>query len=363
MINMDSSVLDVNYFNPDAFQTIDKYVDSFQYIKEVKTDLLYGRPAQTNVFLSVVIPTYNRNEIFKSSLLSVLKQKLSDIEWEVLVIDNTPLDNGCTPALEIVREINDDRVLYYHNEKNIGSGYSWNRAVELARGKWITFLHDDDLLYSNALCNIVEQIQSESDQLGFIYGTRTFFSNENDVNLDYEKRCIPIQLTRKAAIIRYFTDTGAPSCGTTISKEAYCYAGGINKDFGPVADAVLSYQIMKRYRVVTSAYILGAYRWGVNETLNVQTVVNLIKTDLLFADYRFRTDNGKIWKMLFRKSQITCDVIEKAKVCRCSIKQICKDAGIDSVNRFSIFRFIYLMLRKSYSLMRICKGWVKTKWN
>lgn len=103
----------------------------------------------------MIIPTYNRTGLLKEAIDSVLSQKSVDFMWEVIVIDNTPLDeDGSTPALRIIEKQNDSRILYFHNEENIGSGYNWNRGVEKARGTWVSFLHDDDILYPDALRNI-----------------------------------------------------------------------------------------------------------------------------------------------------------------------------------------------------------------
>ena len=86
--------------------------------------------------ISVVIPTFNRGASFREALESVLCQQYLDFKWELLVVDNTPLDeNGTTPALHLIQKIKDSRIQYYHNRENIGSGYNWNRGVQLARGK------------------------------------------------------------------------------------------------------------------------------------------------------------------------------------------------------------------------------------
>ena len=43
------------------------------------------------------------------------------------------------------------KLLRYKNEKNLGIYGNWNRCLQLARGKWYTMLHDDDLLSNNFL--------------------------------------------------------------------------------------------------------------------------------------------------------------------------------------------------------------------
>ena len=64
--------------------------------------------------------------------------------------------------------------------------------------------------------------------------------------------------------------------------------GGINYQFGPTADAILGYQIMKEYSVLKSDAVLGAYRWSENETMNPLTLYKLVQADELFAQYRVK---------------------------------------------------------------------------
>ena len=284
---------DQNEYKKEAFLFIDKRVDNFKRISDVKTDCMFngGGDSRGDIVLSLIIPTYQRVSCFIEALKSALNQKNVDYAWELLIIDNTSLDDkGMTPALKIIKEINDNRIVYYHNRVNIGAGYNWNRGVELARGRWVSFLHDDDLLCSDALANIGKIIKNYNGKkrLGYIHAHRVKFSREFDEKKAKRKRWpVQLQLTQRLALIYGHTGTGAPSCGTTILKEAYIEAGGINYDFGPTADAVLGYHVMKNYAVIRSSEVLGGYRWADNETMHKETVCALLDSDKLFAEYRY----------------------------------------------------------------------------
>lgn len=355
---MNEAVLDVRYFNEQAFNTLDDYYDSFACIRNVNTALMWGIDDKTRTpLLSVVIPTYNREQLFDDALKSALEQKEVEFDWQIIIIDNTPLDSmGSTPALKIVKKYNNLRVLYYHNEINIGSGYSWNRAVQLARSPWVSFLHDDDVLLESAVRDIGRMLLKETKYckpLGYINACKFEFSGKLKIEeLKFKKR-VPVELTRIGTLIRYYTDTGSPSCGTTILREAYINTGGIRKEFGPTADAILGYQIMKNYTVLSSETVLGAYRWMDNESLNTETLIGLIKTDQLFAEYRYNNDRfGLVWKCLFGNIQHQCNIeykLKKGNYTKGMFK--CRRSG----------KAFYLLIRKIYSLFRIIKAWLKTK--
>lgn len=285
---------------------IDEYRDSFQEIRNVETRLLSGQIDDGSTpLLTVIIPTFQRKQLLREAIVSVLQQEPVDFTWEFIVIDNTPFDfEGQTPALRIVQDLNRKEVLYYHNQLNVGSGHNWNRGVELARGQWVVFLHDDDVLLSDALKNIGIILKGRfrcRKPLGYIHAERVEFSRILDAGRAHEhNKQYCVELTRTSALLAGLTGTGMPTCGTAILREAYLMAGGVDHRFGPDGDAVLGYQIMSKYTVLSSGCVLGGYRWGANETLKKSTLEKLIAADELFAQYRYKQAFfSRLWGRLF----------------------------------------------------------------
>ena len=346
------------HYNWEDFKKIDSYRNSFFKIADVKTDLLCGDPEKiVTPWVSVIIPTYNRKKLFQEALKSVLNQLPVDFEWEILVMDNTPMDEkGETPAFNIIQQLNDSRILYYHNRKTVWSGYNWNRGVELARGEWVTFLHDDDLLCSDALLNIgniIRAYRNLSKPLGYIHARRRDFADEFDENLvkKYEKKYDQM-LTRFGALIYGDTRTGAPSCGTTILKKAYVHVGGVNAAYGGTADAVLGYQIMKNFTVLHSGKVLGGYRWQDNATLRKSTILELVETDLLFARYRYGlTLWSRIFGDFFGRIQYNMNIQGKQKIVNkgCNILSIQDFDYITEYKKSNIvLQYIYKIIKNIY---------------
>ena len=88
--------------------------------------------------ISVIIPAYNCAATLGRAIDSALMQ---DPPLEVLVLDNSE------PGLHdqvMERYRDDERVRYFHNEKNLGASGSRNRGVSYARGKYVAFLDSDD---------------------------------------------------------------------------------------------------------------------------------------------------------------------------------------------------------------------------
>ena len=92
--------------------------------------------------VSICIPTYNGARYLEACLDSVLGQTYSDIE--ILVVD----DGSTDTTFEILERYaaNDQRIRLVRNKNNFGLVGNWNRCVELARGEWIKFVFQDDLI-------------------------------------------------------------------------------------------------------------------------------------------------------------------------------------------------------------------------
>jgi GT2 family glycosyltransferase len=90
--------------------------------------------------VSVIIATYNRSEVLRYAIASVLNQSMDD--FELLVVGD-----GCTDDSErVVAEIKDPRLRWINLPENTGhqSGPN-NRGLEEARGEYVAYLGHDDL--------------------------------------------------------------------------------------------------------------------------------------------------------------------------------------------------------------------------
>ncbi|MGH9037110.1 MAG: glycosyltransferase, partial [Acidimicrobiia bacterium] len=96
---------------------------------------------------------------------SVLSQSLQDLE--VIVVDDNSRDDTVAVALSF----GDPRVRVSVNDRNLGVAGNWNRAVELARGRYIKVLCNDDVLSPDCLSQQVALLESNS-QVALVAGQR-----------------------------------------------------------------------------------------------------------------------------------------------------------------------------------------------
>lgn len=97
-------------------------------------------------FFSVIVPTYNRAHLIGKTLDTVLEQTFQD--FEIIIVDNKSTDN----TVEVLQSyLRDARIRLYVQEENYERSSSRNKGMELATGKYLTFLDSDDILYKNSL--------------------------------------------------------------------------------------------------------------------------------------------------------------------------------------------------------------------
>jgi GT2 family glycosyltransferase len=95
--------------------------------------------------VSVCIPTYNSAETIGRCLDSILKQEA--VDFEIVVVDDDSADD--TAALVSVALRPGDRLI--RNPNRLGLVGNHNRCIDVARGRYVQFVHADDWLLPGAL--------------------------------------------------------------------------------------------------------------------------------------------------------------------------------------------------------------------
>jgi glycosyltransferase involved in cell wall biosynthesis len=134
------------------------------------------------VKLSVIIPVYNRAELIKSAVESVLSSGLDD--FELIVVDDGSTDG----TAEAVQELGPS--VQYIRQTNAGPSSARNRGIAASRGRYVAFLDSDDRWYHGAVPTLLEQLDKHgeipvifgdarmgSPGAGFVSLVRTFGGN------------------------------------------------------------------------------------------------------------------------------------------------------------------------------------------
>lgn len=222
-------------------------------------------------YLSILIPTYKRSNTLYKAIDSAINQK-GDISFEVVVVSNDPEDS----LTEIVdRYKSHDNLYIYQNKTNIGMVRNSNRCVELAKGEYIAFLHDDDYLLDNYLQTVSKYIKDNSIKC-LITGRY----------MEFEKEVMKSEIIKKWIRTLYFfpslyrkkirritvndsLKSGAniyysPSCGTVISRDIFLQMGGFDNSVPYSYDLDFFLRLNIQQEIFETTEICAVYRKGDN---------------------------------------------------------------------------------------------------
>lgn len=105
--------------------------------------------------ISVVVPTFNRADVLRRSLESVLAQTL--VPAEIVVVDDASTDG----TDGVISEIGSELVRYVRLPARSGSQAARNHGIREARGNWIAFQDSDDEWLPDKLERQVGLIEDE----------------------------------------------------------------------------------------------------------------------------------------------------------------------------------------------------------
>lgn len=114
--------------------------------------------------VSIIIPTYNRCELLRSTIDSVLTQTLTD--YELIVVDDGSTDDTRT-LVEHYCQQHPGRVRYIF-QQNAGESVARQHGVDISQGILLAFLDSDDLWLPTKLEKQVSFLEQHPDA-AFVY--------------------------------------------------------------------------------------------------------------------------------------------------------------------------------------------------
>lgn len=122
--------------------------------------------------ISIIVPVYNIEKYLPKCLDSLLYQTLKNIE--IICINDGSTDN----SLKILEEYAArDKRIKVINQPNQGVSFARNNGINIAKGKYITFVDGDDWLELDACKRIYTQIENDNSDV-ILYGHYDVFGNK-----------------------------------------------------------------------------------------------------------------------------------------------------------------------------------------
>jgi glycosyltransferase involved in cell wall biosynthesis len=137
--------------------------------------------------LSIIIPTYNRCEYLRNSLMNLVEQiEFAGIQNQVqIVISNNCSTDNTKKYIQYFIVQNKDFIKYIETEKNIGPVRNLLKAIVNSDGIFWMFMGDDDLIPKGSLIKIVKLLKENPEIPVVIFGQKNnnFITKEEKLNI------------------------------------------------------------------------------------------------------------------------------------------------------------------------------------
>ena len=180
------------------------------------------------MFVSIIIPTYNRSHLIGITLESLIHQTYPKDKFEIIVVNNHSTDN--TASIVHEWELNSNGLVKYYFESRQGSHFARNGVVKYAKGDLLYFTDDDMIADENLLVELVGVFKNE--QVGSATG-RVLPHWEIEPPKWIKKYCTNGWLSlydMKDELFISDDDFGVFSCHQAVKKDVFVKAGGYNPD-------------------------------------------------------------------------------------------------------------------------------------
>jgi len=132
--------------------------------------------------ISFCIPTRNRANVIQESIDSIIRQDNGQIE--IVVVDGSSSDGTIDILLAYAKRL--PYFSYFSRGEGVGVDRDVVKASQLARGKFIWFFSDDDILEETAIDRVSQELYRNSDVTGMSINIQAF-----DKEMRYRIRTVP----------------------------------------------------------------------------------------------------------------------------------------------------------------------------
>ncbi len=158
--------------------------------------------------VSVIIPTYNRSNILKFTLSSLIDQDFPSREYEVIVID----DGSSDDTREVVESYKDklNIIYYFQEDKGFRVALARNEGIKRAKGDVLVFI-DTGIVVGNTFvrehfnAHNVNNPDEKYAVIGYVYGF-SYEHKEDDSTPEFIDFNRPNQMIQKLKQSDYYCD-------------------------------------------------------------------------------------------------------------------------------------------------------------
>ena len=229
--------------------------------------------------VSVIIPTYNREEFISETIESVLNQTYKD--FEIIVIDDGSTDN----TKRKLEKFNSKIKLI--EQKNSERAISRNNGVKNAGGVYIAFLDSDDLWTTNKLEKQIEILDNFKDII-LVYGQSLRINEKSQKTKTAKRQTVGYSgNVFENLLLRNFITSPTP----TVRREFFDKTSGFQTKYIPYEDWEfwLRFSLLGKFCFLSNP--LAYYRIHPEQSVKLATAEKIEEVTTLVLQNSFELKN------------------------------------------------------------------------
>lgn len=108
--------------------------------------------------VSIIIVSYNTKDYIRECIASIKKSKLSNADYEIIVVDNASKDK----TMEMIKK-EFPEVICIENKENLGFAKACNQGVRDSTGKYLLFLNPDTEVEKETISHMISFMDKSPD--------------------------------------------------------------------------------------------------------------------------------------------------------------------------------------------------------
>lgn len=196
-----------------------------------------NRKTLNSDLVSIILPTYNRENTLDKAINSVINQ--THERWELIIVDDASIDD----TANLVRRFadKDNRIIYIQEQENRGANYCRNIGAKISKGDYIAFLDSDNYWETEKLEVQLKALKDSEEKVAFVFcdeiinnGINKYFFPDRE-HLKYE--------VGKALLIANIVDTNT----ALVKRKYFEEVGGFDENMPRLQDWEFFFRIVNVY--------------------------------------------------------------------------------------------------------------------
>ena len=284
----------------------------FDINKDIESILVFGNIESQKCDLSIVIPTYKRVDLLKKCVNSIIRQKgiPDELDYEVSIVSNDP--SFSYKDLDI--DLDPDIFRIYINRENIGMCGNMNRCAVIAKGRYVAYIQDDDVLLPQYIMTVGTMIKNNKlNGIDCIIPNRYYYMPNKDRDSQFGKKSMrnisakrviskilrfgrPVKKleqlsTYDTLVTTYPFYSGGPTCGILFDHNSLLNSGGFNPLYPYGFDYMFFMDFNKDNKVFLYDDFLALYMTANSASNRPEVQYDFFRARYDFLNYNYRDYN------------------------------------------------------------------------